>query len=316
MATQEWLYRIKQIPWALWPVAFFVLSNFLFFYWKKRQASQNRVQDAEFWPTVEGRVNSIEVNPASAKGSAGESFLASFQYSYSVPQGEATDYYSGDFSLFLSDEDAAWAWLSKLKDKRVQVHVKPGRPRVSAVLAADLDAVPALASPVSPQSAMVLPEPASTMSPELRRTTQTAASLAALGFCLSLADHLSRLIGGKPLHPQLSLLLWVAFIALMIWFHTATGEFLFGKPKVKSRVPQWLRTCIYALNSYVALFWVVKLMIDAGLLHFHGSVHQLDPMQNGGFLATFYGDTAAVLYGKLGTEDDPYHLSSAGIHPE
>ena len=43
-------------------------------------------------------------------------------------------------SRFFADKERAWEWLELLKNQRIRVHVRPGRPEVSSVLAADLDA--------------------------------------------------------------------------------------------------------------------------------------------------------------------------------
>jgi len=57
-----------------------------------------------------------------------------------VQDGGEVSYYSGDFSRPFPDRERAWEWLELLKNQRIRVHVQPGRPQVSSVLAADLDA--------------------------------------------------------------------------------------------------------------------------------------------------------------------------------
>jgi len=313
----EWL---KQIRWSFWIVVIALLGAWLTRFWK-RQAGQRKARAAEHWPTAEGTVQSIKViepNPQAAN--IGVGYNAIFTYSYSVQQGGETEYYAGDHARTFTDEGAAWDWLRSLKDKRIRIHVRPGRPSVSAVLPADLDHLAVFTSAPGTTGALALPGTAPRLSPELHGPTEMAAWLTAAGFCLSLADHFCRLLAGKPLHPQLSTALWIGIVVggvpFALWYRSKGGGTLFGKPKDWAKVPQWLRISIYVLNFYVGSFWLLNMALSNSAVHGPGHIHRLDPMSSGAFLALLYGDAAAILYARLESTEDPYNLSASGLHPK
>jgi hypothetical protein len=262
-------------------------------------------------------INVIEPNPQAAN--IGMGYTATFTYSYSIQQGGEVEYYSGDHARLFTDEGAAWDWLRALKDKRIRIHVRPGRPSVSAVLPADLDHLAVFTSAPNAAGALVMPGNAPRLSLELRGATDMAAWLTTAGFCLSLADHLCRLLAGKPLHPQLSMVLWIGIlvggIPFALWYRSKGGETLFGKPKEWGKVPQWLRVSVYVINLYVGSFWLFNMVLTSGAVHGPGHIHRLEPVFSGVFLALLYGDAAAILYAQLENSEDPYNLSASGIHP-
>jgi hypothetical protein len=311
---------IRQIRWSFWIIVIALLGMWLARIWK-RHADQRKARAAEHWPTAEGMVQTINViEPTPQAANIGMGYNATFIYSYSVQQGGEIEYYSGKHSRMFTDEGAAWDWLRALKDKRIRIHVQPGRPSVSAVLPADLDHLIVFTSASGAAGALVLPGIAPRLSPELRGATEIAAWLTAAGFCLSLADHLSRLFAGKPLYPQLSLVLWIGIlvggIPFALWYQSKGGETLFGKPKNWARVPQWLRISIYILNLYVGFFWLINMAFSSGAAHGPSHIHRLDPMFSGAFLALLYGDAAAILYAQLESSEDPYNLSASGLQPK
>jgi hypothetical protein len=106
----------------------------------RRWIKRRNARLAQNWPPVDGIVLSIHVNAGTRFYGGARQYQAAFAYSYSVQEGSEIDHFSGDFSRPFPDEDRAWEWLQALKDKRIRVHVQPGKPEVSAVLAADLDA--------------------------------------------------------------------------------------------------------------------------------------------------------------------------------
>jgi hypothetical protein len=311
---------IRQIRWSFWIVVIALLGMWLARIWK-RQADQRKTRAAEHWPTAEGMVQSINViepNPQAAN--IGVGYNATFTYSYSVQQSGEIEYYSGKHSRMFTDEGTAWDWLRALKDKRVRIHVQPGRLNVSAVLTVDLDNLAVFTSTPSADGALVLLGIAPRLSPELRGATEVAAWMTAAGFCLSLADHLCRLLAGKPLYPQLSMVLWIGILVggvpFALWYQSKGGETLFGKPKEWSKVPQWLRISIYILNLYVGLFWLFNMVLTSGAVHGPSHIHRLEPMFSGVFLALLYGDAAAILYAQLENSEDPYNLSASGLQPK
>jgi hypothetical protein len=309
---------IKEIPWIFWLLVAGGLGSWVQHSWERRRGVR-RERAAESWPVAEGLVQSIGLKPHDLRGGHPSSYDVAFEYSYSVHEGGETGYYSGNFSRTLPEEAAAWEWLRTLKDKRIRVHVQPGRPKVSAVLAADLDAQFPLLQPFNREGSLPAASAAAKLPAELRGPTEIAAWMTALGFCLALVDHLYRLLAGRGLHPRLVIVLWIGFLAVGVpfglWYQSKGGESFFGKPKEWAKVPQWLRISTYALNLYVGSFWLINLVLSSGVFHAHWDVHRLEPMWNGALLATLYGDAAAILYSKMESFEDPYDLSAQGLRP-
>ena len=138
----ELLRRIQWNSFHLWTslhnfaaplAALFVKS---FHSWVKRRNARL----AQHWPVADGQVRSIDVGAGTKFFGSPRRFNAKFTYSYAVQDGSEINYYSGEFFRPFPDKERAWEWLELLKNKRIRVHYQPGRPEVSAVLAADLDA--------------------------------------------------------------------------------------------------------------------------------------------------------------------------------
>jgi hypothetical protein len=106
----------------------------------RRWIKRRNARLAQHWPVAEGRVLQIDVKTGTKFFGSARRFEATFKYSYSVQDSGEVNYYSGDFSRPFPDKERAWEWLELLKNQRIRVHVRPGRPEVSTVLAADLDA--------------------------------------------------------------------------------------------------------------------------------------------------------------------------------
>jgi hypothetical protein len=106
----------------------------------RRQVKRRNARLAQHWPVEEGQVRDIDVAAGTKFFGSARQFNATFKYSYTVNDAGEVSHYSGDFSRFFPDKEQAWEWLELLKNKRIRVHVRPGKPQVSAVLAADLDA--------------------------------------------------------------------------------------------------------------------------------------------------------------------------------
>jgi hypothetical protein len=106
----------------------------------RRAVKRRNARLAQNWSVAEGRVQSVNVATQAAFFGMKRQYNATFTYSYSVHDGSETSYYSGGFARLFADKDGAWEWLHSVKDKQIRVHVQPGRPEVSVVLAGDLDA--------------------------------------------------------------------------------------------------------------------------------------------------------------------------------
>ncbi len=97
-----------------------VVAGWLFV---KRLPDWIRSIRAAGWPTVEGKVETVEVK------SFAEQSLAEIAYSYLVKGVR----YSGYFSLQFADEQDAWSYVDPLKDQPLVVRCKPGAPGTSAI---------------------------------------------------------------------------------------------------------------------------------------------------------------------------------------
>jgi len=138
----EWFKRVR---WdslhSLWPLHnLFVLLGGSLAEATRRWVKRRNARLAQNWPSVEGRVGSIDVTRGTKFFGSARQTEAHFKYSYSVCEPNETNYYTGDFSRLFPGDDRAWEWLWSLKDKRIRVHVQPDKPEVSVVLAGDLDA--------------------------------------------------------------------------------------------------------------------------------------------------------------------------------
>jgi len=106
----------------------------------RRWVKRRNARLAQNWPSADGTVQAIDVVKGTRFYGSPRHATASFTYSYSFQEGCETNYFSGNFSRPFPNADRAWEWLWTLKGKRIRVHVQPGKPEVSVVLAADLDA--------------------------------------------------------------------------------------------------------------------------------------------------------------------------------
>jgi hypothetical protein len=246
--------------------------------------------------------------------------------------GKDEEYFFSEFRRTFSNEAAALAWGRALKDKRIPVHVEPDRPVVSAVILNDIDArfgppaedgTPGLAAHATTfrgLNGIVIPDRVERLPRRLRPPTEIGVWLAGLGFCLSLADHLSRLVAGKPIHPDLVYWLWgvaaVIGIPFWVWFQNNTGISIANWPGGKHDGPYWLRILRYAFDMYVFLGWTLRSFQLDKFLHLHLDANRLDPFMNGAFLALVYGNAAATLYAALDRIEDPSNPATWGLNPE
>lgn len=145
MTTPDIIELLRRVRWS----SFYSWINFhnviaplaasLVGFWRTWIKRRN-ARLAEDWPLAAGRVQSTNLAKGTKFYGSARLCNASFTYSYSVRDGSEVTYLSGNFSRAFPDQNRAREWLESLKDKQIRVHVKPGRPEVSVVLAADLDA--------------------------------------------------------------------------------------------------------------------------------------------------------------------------------
>jgi hypothetical protein len=83
--------------------------------WHKRR----RDEIAEGWPSVEGCVQFVSVDPVSST----DYFKATLEYSYFVGE-----YRSGKYTQNFDSEDCANAFVQPMKEKKVQVRYNPANP--------------------------------------------------------------------------------------------------------------------------------------------------------------------------------------------
>lgn len=307
---------LKQIPFRFWLVLGFLPLGLL---WRLRKplAERRRSQMAENWPMVEGCAIYAHVMNAVLENRP-ESYCAYFTYYFSLNNHGETEYYSGEFSHIFPDEEPAQKWLDSLKERKIPVRIRPGDPNVSAALFTDLVAKFPLPMPSMLEGGLEVPEARSKLPNILRWPTETLAMLAALGFFLSLVDHLFRVLADRPLYPKLAISLWIGFAVVVIpfeiWFRRRSGGFSFDLRKKRNKGPIYVRILTYSLNFYVAANWVIDGTRFAEYFHLHRD--RLDPMLNGAFLALLLGNYAASLYGKLESIEESPVSSIPMLHSE
>jgi hypothetical protein len=303
---------LRQIPWFYWLT---LAATPLALLWRfKKQFTERQ---AENWPTAEGRVWST-VGSGVQPSEDAQRYKVCFTYSFSLAVNGETDYYSGKFSRMFSDEIQGQKWLDSLKEKKIPIRVKPGDSNVSAVLFTDLVAKFPLPVPAMLIGGLEVTEPGSRLPYVLRWPTEMMASLIALGFSLSMIDHLYRVIADRPFHPKLAIGLWIGFAVVVVpfelWFHRISGSFSFTRRKARNKGPLYLRILTYVLNFYVASNCLIQGTNFAQ--YFHLRVERFEPMMNGAFLALMLGNYAASLYGRLESMEESPGISASMIQPE
>lgn len=319
--AQDIIEQLRQVPATSWFIIAAALLFWLVRVWMRRSKA-HKEREAEDWPLIEGLVQRTDVQYTSASYGNQQQAKAVITYSYCYGQGREEEYYSSEFSRLFPDESAAWVWLRALKEKRIPVRVQHDRPRSAVVLVSDIDARFGQPAPdgTPGQGLQVVSTPGARLPRELRSPTEIAAWLAALCFCLSLADHLFRLLAGRPLHPQLSVVLWATALLIGVpfwyWFQGKTGVSIISWSGKRDNGPFWLRICRYLLDTYVALNWAVKAFQLDRVFHLHWNELRLDPFTNGVMLALLFGNAAAALYAALERIEDPSNPSSWMVHSE
>lgn len=313
MTLDDLIGWLKQIPWGFW----FTLAVFpLSWYWlyEKRQAELLKERVAESWPIVEGRAWST-VGSGLSLGKDTQGYKACFTYSFSVVRNGETEYYSGNFSRIFSDGAIAQEWLRLVRSQEIPIRVNPADPSVSVALFTDLIAKFPLPIPAILEGELQDPTANPKQPHVLRWPTEMVALLVALGFCLSLVDHLLRVLADAPLYPKLAPTLWIGFAVVVIpfeiWFYQKSKT-----PSFKLRVPQAKRPsnrrlAVYALNLYAFFYPLITGTHFVEYYNLHWNMRRFDPLTNGAFLTILLGNFAAFLYGRLeNIEDSPSYPAS------
>jgi hypothetical protein len=154
----------------------------------------------------------------------------------------------------------------------------------------------------------------------LRWPTEMVASMVALGFGLSLLDHLSRVLRDKPIYSRLALELWIGLavvaIPFEIWFYYKSHSSSDSPRRARAKGPIYLRLATYVLNLYIVFYPFIRGAHLIEHFHLHWSVNRIDPWANGAFLAIALGNYAAILYGRLENIEESPGSSSSIPGPE
>ncbi len=316
MIWRELTGWLKQIPLRFWLVLA-LLPVYLLWRLRKQLGSRRRSRVAENWPIVEGCAIYAHVMDGLLENSP-EKYVAFFSYYFSLTRNGETDYFSGEFSRLFSEEEQAQKWLDSLKEKKIPVRVQPGNPNVSAVLFDDLVAKFPVPTPAMLEGGLAAVGPGSKLPYSLRWPTEMMASLTTMGFCLSLVDHLFRVLADRPAYPRLAIALWIGFVLAVIpfeiWFRWKSGCFSFDLRKRRNKGPLYLRLLTSAFNLYVASSWLIDGTRFVEYFHLHRE--RLDPIFNGALLALVLGNYAASLYGRLESIEESPVFSASKLRPE
>jgi hypothetical protein len=111
---------------------FGLIPGFVAAFWIKKFRQKHRQRKAvEGWPSTDASIQWCKVHQEGARN-----FWVEVTYSYYVEE-----YRSGTYIRWFKKEQQADDFAGQLKDKRLQVHYKPGDPANSVILDRDLEMI-------------------------------------------------------------------------------------------------------------------------------------------------------------------------------
>jgi len=246
--------------------------------WFKRQRAQS-------WPTVQGRIESVEV-----KGPA----RAELAYSYTV-EGH---YYSGYYQREFGTEEEAWDFVRDLRGRPAFVSYNPRQPAKSLLLE---DAVSTLLNARPPAPVSKFRVPVSDAPGWAKPLLWPFLVLSGVGLGLSLWVHLGALAGRRvapeAFFSMLQVGIFVVWIPAMLVSFKHIG-YRRGKNYWKLALrgsPEWIRYMVYGFGGYA--------MVNLAIFFFRtpqgfsGEVHPTAVWRfNSGFWMAFYSAALAILY--------------------
>jgi uncharacterized protein DUF3592 len=245
-------------PWVVWVWLAFLLLGGAKPMWRRIKSRQ-----ANSWPSVTGKIESVDVNEPKAflglKTSSTPKYFAEIGYSYGVDGNT----YTGTNRREFGDQDEAWDFLRDLKGKAVAVQYNPQKPEASSLSGPSLETLLQTRPPMPPGSSRAAaPRIPQWATPFL----WLFVCLSLLGLVLSLFVHISALMGN-----QMPSMFWGLHVGIFVVWGPAvfvaqrrvgsTHRKDFWKAALKG-APDWMRYATYGFLSY-AFFGSLLLMAIA-----------------------------------------------------
>lgn len=282
-------------PWMVYVWLAFILAGWLVPVWRWLQRRR-----AFGWPTVEGRIESVEITKPSFSFTTKRGYyVAALGYSYSV----AGTPHSGRYKREFPTEHEAEEFVRDLQSKPVAVHCNSTSPSSSALLEPDIEVLLQNRAPV-PVAAF--PTAANSVPQWIRPFLWVFVLLSAIGLVVSLWVHLGAAMGRAP-----SSFFWVLHVGIfVVWFPAIfVAQRLVGNVNRKDfwkvvlkGVPDWMRYMVYGFLGYAVvnfLFFMTKAPNGGSGANPPAAVWR----GFSGHWMAFYSAALAILYSAARTED-------------
>ena len=285
-------------PWVVWVWLAMLLVGFAqpLWRWLKRQRAQG-------WPTVPGRIESVEVKKKlfAARGNRLR-YAAELAYKYAL-EGQ---YHSGRYRRDFAYEQEGWEFARDLKGKSVLVSYNPSNPAKSLLLE---DAVNTLLASRPPAPAGNLKHGGGNVPGWARPLLWPFVALSAIGLALSLWVHLAA-VAGRRVAPEaffwmLHIGIFVVWIPAVLVSNRRVGSMSrkdFWKLVLRG-APEWMLYMVYGFLGYAMLnFAAFMLQAPQG-----GSGANPPAVVWRGFSGhwmAFYSAALAILYSAVTVPED------------
>jgi hypothetical protein len=278
-------------PWVVWFLPVFFLVG-----WIKPVRRRINTRQANSWPSVTGKIESVDVNEPKGvlglKTSQTPRYFAEITYSYGVDGNT----YTGMTPREFGNQDEAWDFLRDLQGKAVAVQYNPRNPETSSLSGPSLDALLQTRPPMPPGSSLAPP-------PKIPQWATLFlwffAGLSLIGLILSLYVHINALMGNKmtPMFWGLHVGIFVVWPPAMFVARKRLGttrRIDFWKAALQG-APDWMRYMTYAFLFYAAA-GLLLLMADATAKGSAASAPANAWRDACGYWMAFYSAAFAILY--------------------
>lgn len=290
-------------PWVVYVWILFLLIGSAKPMWRWLQRRR-----ALGWPTVQGRIESVDVREkrsflisSTPKGRTA-AYVAELNYSYTIDG----QYWSGQYVREFGGEDEAREFVRDLQGNPVDVAHNPHDPKRSTLSEGSLATLIAMRPPAPGGGT---PRPVSTLPLWLKPLLWPFVLLAGIGLGISLWVHLGAL-GGKRIVPftffiMLHVGIFVVFIPAMLVAQRLvgnTGRKDFWKAVLRW-APDWMRYMVYGFLAYaIANFALFMIQVPP-----HGGSGNPPAIVWRGFSGHWmagYSAAMAILYSAVNSPDD------------
>ena len=290
-------------PWLVYVWILFLLIGSAKPVWRWLQRRR-----AQSWPTVQGRIESVDVHEkksflisSTPKGRTA-AYVAELNYSYTIDG----KYWSGQYVKEFGGEDEAREFVRDLQGNPVAVAYNPQDPKGSTLSEVSLATLIAMRPPATSGDA---PRPVSVIPLWIRPLLWPFVALAAVGLGVSLWVHIGAIAGRRVVPLTFFIMLhlgcFVVFIPA-IW----VGQRLVGSTArrdfwkaVLRWAPDWMRYMVYGFFAY-AIANFALFMIQAPPHGGSGNPPAIVWRGFSGHWMAFYSASMAILYSAVNSPDD------------